>query len=341
MFLHSNQARASRRAWPIHGYVGPNGGGKSAAMVWDTLPTLAAGRQVLSTVRLLDYANPRDCEGCDLEAFHQTGPLLPGGAWPRHRQAHPLWVPLRSWEQMLDAVDCDVLLDEVTGVASSREHAAMPAPVANKLVQLRRSDVVVRWTAPSWARADKIIRECSQAVTHCRGSWSKAVVDEDGERQWRTRRLFRWKTYDADAFEDFTAGKREQLQVESREWHWGPGSPAWLAYDTFDAVSAIATVTDSGRCYRCGGRRSVPTCKCDSHGVAEGAEVGRGLAPAPGGPRVVGSGDGARPARTNAADMTGAAHDQGHEHVTPQHGHGPAPERQPRGAHRAARRPAS
>src|SRR5438105_3161500 len=61
--LHNSKKRARRRAYPIHAYVGANGGGKSAGMVWDTLPSLDAGRSVLSTVGLLDYANPRPCEG--------------------------------------------------------------------------------------------------------------------------------------------------------------------------------------------------------------------------------------------------------------------------------------
>ena len=65
-----------------------------------------------------------------------------------HGAAHPSYEPLREWQQLLDAESCDVLLDEVTGVASSRESAGLPAPVANKLVQLRRADVVVRFSAP-------------------------------------------------------------------------------------------------------------------------------------------------------------------------------------------------
>jgi hypothetical protein len=267
--------RAFRRGWPIMGYVGANGGGKTAAMVWDTLPTLDAGRPVLSTVRLLDYDNPRGCEGCPVCEY---GALDLGES---HRAAHPLWIPLTDWQQLLEAEHCDVLMDEVTGVASSRESYAMPAPVANKLVQLRRADVVVRWSAPNWARADKIIRECSQAVTFATGHLPVAAVDETGERQWRNRRLFRWRTYDASEFEDFTVGKREQLAALQTDLHWGPKSLVFAAYDTFDAVLSIGTVTDGGRCYRCGGRRTVPQCRCDDAeaggvvAVEAGAKPGR------------------------------------------------------------------
>jgi hypothetical protein len=268
--------RAMRRGWPIMGYVGPNGGGKSAAMVWDTLPSLLAGRPVLSTVRILDWENPRTCEGCDepdhtrpvfgeviLGTEDENGlPLREVVGYETHKQAHPLYVRLHRWEQILDAKSVDVLMDEVTGVASSRESQSMPAPVANLLVQLRRRDVVLRWSAPAWARSDKIIRECSQAVTYCQGRLPK--LSDQGDRQWRQRRLFVWKTYDASDFEDFTSGKRENLDCMTSDLHWGPKSPVFQAYDTYDSVATIGTVSDAGRCYRCGGKRATPVCRCDS-----------------------------------------------------------------------------
>lgn len=244
--------RSSRRAWPIHAYVGANGGGKSLCAVWDTLPSLAAGRQVLSTVRILDYRNPRVCEGCDEPDCEESG----------HLQAHPGWVKFTEWPQLLSAEHCDVLMDEVTGVASSRESQSMPAAVANGLVQLRRQDVVLRWTTPSWARADKVIRECTQAVTFCRGMMPAKATDATADRVWRQRRLFKWQTYDAFDFEDFTAGKRASMAPQISDFHWGPGSPAFDAYSTYDAVSVIGTVSDSGRCAQCGGRRQALACSC-------------------------------------------------------------------------------
>lgn len=274
--LHNSKKRATRRGWPIHGYVGSNGGGKSTAMAWDTIPSLLAGRPVLSTVRLLDFQNPRPCPGCD-ELGHVRPVMVPAEGPSRpyepppmvqvgetiHQAAHPLWIPFTEWSQLLEAKACDVLMDEVTGVASSRESQSMPAPVANKLVQLRRADVIVRWSAPNWARADKIIRECSQVVTYARGYLPKP--DGDADRMWRNRRLFKWTTYDASEFENFTVGKREQLKPLQRDWHWGPSSIAFRVFDTFDAVLSIGTVTDSGRCYQCGGTRRAPACSCPDY----------------------------------------------------------------------------
>lgn len=265
-----------RRGWPIHGYIGPNGGGKSTAAVWDTLPSLAAGRPVLSTVRLLDFENPRPCDD----------PLCDSPNHSRHLAAHPGWIPWTTWPQLLDVEHCDVIADEVTGVASSRDSQAMPGVIANALVQLRRRDVVLRWTAPSWTRADVIIRECSQAVTLCTGFLPVSVRSDDETetaRMWRHRRLFRWLTYDASLLDDFAAGRRENFDRWVFDLHWGPGSPAFDAFDTFDVVSSIGQVSDSGRCMHCGGRRSAPACSCADY-------AGRARRPrsAAGGPRLRG-----------------------------------------------------
>lgn len=228
--------RSARRQAPIHAYVGGNGGGKSLAMVHDTLPSLHSGRRVLSTVELLDART--------------------GEPWPNYER-------LTSWSQLLEARHADVLFDEVVGIASSRESQGMPVQVANILMQLRRRDVVLRWSAPAWARADKIIRETSQAVTVCYGLLSATAGD--GVRLWREKRLFRWKTYDTRSFEEWTATKGARLSADKSAWFWRPGSEAMLSYRTLDDVSRVGEVLDSGRCAHCGGRKPVPRCTCDEH----------------------------------------------------------------------------
>jgi hypothetical protein len=228
------KARAIRRGLPIHAYCGPNGGGKSLAAVYDSLPSLAAGRPVLSTVRLL---------GSD-------------------GRPHPLWLPLDDYRALLDAEHCDVIMDEVTGVASSRESAGMPPQVANFLVQLRRRDIVLRWTAPAWPRADKIIRECSQAVTLCLGFAPVTVRSAEDDRLWRPRRLFYWRTYDAVQFDEFSTHKKETLRPLARQVFWRPGSDAERSYDTLDAVLSLGVANEAGLCIECGGKRAHHRCSC-------------------------------------------------------------------------------
>lgn len=229
-----NSGRDKRRTVPIHAYIGENGGGKSLAMVHDTLPSLDAGRRVLSTVRLLDS---------------ETG------------EPHPAYERLTDWGQLLEAEHCDVLFDEVVGIASSRESQGLPVQIANLLVQLRRRDVILRWSAPAWARADKIIRETTQAVTLCKGHFGKRAPDSP--RMWAQKRLFKWRTFDAFAFDQMSTGEIDKQPTSSVAWFWGPGSRAFASYDTLDAVERVGDVMDSGRCVNCGGRRVIPRCSCD------------------------------------------------------------------------------
>jgi hypothetical protein len=86
------RARLKRSMFPIRAYVGPNGTGKSALMVYDALVNLERGRPQLSTVRLLDYGNPRECPGgsvCDDPARHAVQRV----SWDiRPAQDFPEWV---------------------------------------------------------------------------------------------------------------------------------------------------------------------------------------------------------------------------------------------------------
>lgn len=255
---------ARRRQASIRAYVGPNGSGKSALMVQDVLPVLhgqpwkcdnpahihtgrgitSGLRRVLSTVTLLDPA---------------TG------------QPHELFDKLEDWVQVLEAEHTDLLFDEVTGIAGSRESMGMPVVVQNKLNQLRRSDTPMSWSAPSWSRADSIIRSCTQLVTDCRG-WlpDRSLLKTEAPPAWLPRRLFKARSFNATDFDEWTAAKASQapgtrthaLRPSVVQWWWGPGSEVFSSYDTWDAVSRVGDVLDGGRCAHCGGRRAVPACKC-------------------------------------------------------------------------------
>jgi hypothetical protein len=293
-FLHNTSKRASRRGWGIHAYVGANGGGKSAAMVWDAVPDLEAGRPILSTVRILDYTDPRECdderclenperlahfkrvpteegrasevrnakelffvgESADLEPVETTVVGV-------HEAAHPLWIPWTRWDQLLRFNFGRVLADEMTGIASSRESQTLPSEVLNHLQQLRRADIPFAYTCPDWARADKSLREPTQAVTVCTGYLkTEAPLFGDQERVWKARRLFNWRTYDARALDQLTEGKKQDVGAEVKDWHWGPSSLAFRLYDTFAPVLQVGTATESGRCFRCGGTRPPQKCSC-------------------------------------------------------------------------------
>ena len=228
-----------RRAVPIMAYVGANGSGKTAMMVRDTLPSLKAGRTVYSTV-----------------------PLYLGD------ELHPCYRPF-TWNALLTATHADFLLDEVIGIASSRESSAMTAEVQARLNQLRKVDIVLRWSAPAWQRADKIIREVTQAVSECRGFLpdKSATKIKKGEEKdpsqlalWAPCRLFRISTYDTREFDEWTSGKKDRSEPDVREWYWGVGSEAFAAYRTLDEVQRLE-MHDQTKCDTCGHKMRTEFCK--------------------------------------------------------------------------------
>lgn len=234
----------NRRGYPIHAYVGGNGAGKSLAMVLDSLPSLAAGRTILGTVRVLDPA---------------TG------------EPHPLWEPLDDPAKLVEAFRCDVLLDEVSGVASSRASSDLPNIIETNLQQMRRGDVTIRWSAPSWKRADTVIRECTQGVTVCVASsrGQQVVSFDDGtERAWKSKSRMKWSTYDAKDFDEWSQSKTEKLRptVVQRFNRLKPtGLYVSASYDTFAPVLRWNLASSSGTCVHCGGYRKRRPCSCSNH----------------------------------------------------------------------------
>jgi hypothetical protein len=227
-------------------------------MIHDTLPSLEFGRPVLSTVRLLDYKNPRPCED----------PTCTFTGHPNHLQAHPLWIPFKDYQQLLDAKDCDILFDEVTGIASSREYQSMPMQVANFLVQLRRRNVALRWSSTNWARSDIIIREVTQAATLSVPYFSRTRKSKKGEPPilWKDRFIFFTRTFDASLLDDFDARGADMglLKPHALQLYFRKGAYAMSAYDTLDPVLSLGWANEAGMCMSCGGRRSIPKCSCSS-----------------------------------------------------------------------------
>jgi hypothetical protein len=210
-------------------------------MVSDTIPTLLAGRRVLSTVRLIDPVTGLD---------------------------HPAYERFVSFDQLIDAEDCDILMDEVVGIAGAREAGKLDARVQNVLVQLRRRNCVLRLTAPNWLRADKIIREVTQAVTECRGYYAdrRLVVAgvNDAVQHWAPKRMFKFRTFDVVEFDEWTAGRRERVKPLVSEWFLGRGSDAFSYYDTLDQVERVGGISDANECDVCGGHKRRPNCSCGS-----------------------------------------------------------------------------
>lgn len=258
-----------QRAAPIRMYVGPNGGGKTASAVASVLPSLAMGRTVLSTVRLLDWERPRPCDdqACECDKTDEL----------RHLAAHPHYRPLTSWRQVVDAEHCDILCDEISTMLSSRDVGGLPSEIESVLQQCRKPDIAFVGTCPAWARADKVLREVVRLVVYCRGVRAFRRTVQGGDRIWQENRLFRQSGFDAQELETFENGRREDLPTLWQGMWWGPGSPRFAAYDTYEAVRLMGARANRGPCLDCGLKRGGSAATCKGHEHEEDANPSEGM----------------------------------------------------------------
>jgi hypothetical protein len=294
-----------RRGAGIAAYVGANGHFKSYTAAMDTAPTL---RGIPWHCENPDHLHTAEGRTSGLRTVLSTMRFtMPDGT------DHPLWRPLDDYTKIMGAEHCDLVLDEVGGAAGSTSGGDdVPLPVKASLQELRRRDVLCRHTAPSWARATKVLRECTQTVNLCMGFVpSRAgfnvefdgphdlqrldgdqVLDDvcdiakphkhDAGRQWSSRRLGFVRTYDATVFEEWTAGKREKHRPLARQVFWRPGHHAGDLYDTHGYVLKLGQVTDGGTCMDCGGRRAKKACSCPDYAPRRQARSdNRGLSDGP------------------------------------------------------------
>lgn len=269
-------------SWGIHAAVGFNGSGKTLAMVEKyVMPALDQGREVVANLRI--------------------GPArATGDEW------HPKARPLESWREVSALRDCVLFLDEITAVLPSRQSMSLPPELQRVLNQLRKRDVELVWTAPSWARADRILREVTTDVIYCRSFLPDRFVRVEGKRAFpraaryngrgrydaggeigvlqgkpgarvryprsaQPRRLFRWVTFRADDFEEFSLHAAMKMRPKERCFYWRTSHRAHAMYDTLQAVSLLDHLDDVGACVVCGGTRSRPKCRCGAGGSASGA----------------------------------------------------------------------
>lgn len=218
----------------IRAFVGPNGGGKSLAMIERmVLPSWREGRVVVSNMSLRPSAL----------------------GFPDH-----LHVPIdrdEPTEHIKSLRHATLCIDEITTFLSSRSFNRVPVELVVLLHQLRKPDVEVAWTGVSWSRADVILREATQVVTTCRGTvadpfkrhdppgtsawFPPKLLDDEGRpirhrSAWMPNRLFTWTSFDAFAFDEFTFTESARMKPLSRRRGWLYRLEARHAYDTLEGV---------------------------------------------------------------------------------------------------------
>jgi hypothetical protein len=186
---------------------------------------------------------------------------------------------LESWRQLSSFTDGLVLLDDVSAQLPSRQAMSLPPQLARVLNMLRHFDVELAWTAPNWSRADVIIREVTQEVTVCRGympDWCERESNvppfwranarrvQRSRSGWPYNRLFRFKTYDATMFDEFTYHQVKDVKPRSSLWYYRPWHRHQYLYNSQAIVALMDHLDESGRCLECGGYRQRQKCTCPS-----------------------------------------------------------------------------
>jgi len=242
------KAMLRRRSVPVAGYVGTSGHGKSASMIRDTLPSLALGRRIVSTVEILDA--------------HTGNP-------------HELYSPFRSWHQFEDLHDTDILMDEITSIMDAQESTSLPKVARRLIPQQRRRNNVVRWSGIDWDNVNRRLRQMTQAVTMCRGyAPDRSALRADDSNKtiplWAPNRAFFLVTRDAqrvmssedskrlsgDVGDSRVKGARKQPKALCRELWWGPNS---LVFDSYQTLGEVLAVDSS--CPICGGKPVEKQCR--------------------------------------------------------------------------------
>lgn len=81
-------------------------------------------------------------------------------------------VHVRSYDHLMNLRNTLVLLDDVSAIASSRNYAALTPEAVLFFQTLRHHDVSLIWTAPTFDRADILLRSVTREWTDVRVLWA-------------------------------------------------------------------------------------------------------------------------------------------------------------------------
>jgi hypothetical protein len=120
------------------------------------------------------------------------------------------------------------------------------------MFQMRRADCRLLWTTVNWMAAESTVRRATRGVTE--SASYRPARRSDGGRMWRSRKVFKWRSFDAAEFDEWSVaqGKGHRIRPEAKQRFKREGHVVERAYDTLDAVSRFTTGDGRGGCSVCG-----------------------------------------------------------------------------------------
>lgn len=153
---------------PITAYVGVNGSGKSLSSIAFAITDYRRNGRPLVT----------NMQGLSVPHF-----------------------PITGVEELPDLMEeigtCNVVLDEAGAMFASRDTGRNKA-FEKSVQQLRKYDARLLWTAPAFARADKILREVTFCVVLCQPLFVKDVPG----KAWPSTRVTVQKAFDVSRLDN-------------------------------------------------------------------------------------------------------------------------------------------
>lgn len=222
----------------ITAYIGPNGSGKTVGAVTDCIDWAdKLERDLYSVVPVTWQARSR---------FRSKSGVT------RHSR------PIESLEHLRELRDVEILLDEIVSSMSSRETSSLPPKMVLAINTLRHTDVGLYWTAPSWMRADVLLREVTTAVFLYRPMFQTSV---DGQRwprtRWTVRHRYDGTTDQGGRLPRHSVGLGRPLRIASLRGFgcYPPRNP------DIEKIQGVGKF-----CVTCGGLRSrvLEKCSCPS-----------------------------------------------------------------------------
>lgn len=195
------------RVAPIAAFVGANGSGKTLSAIAWAHAGHKLGQKVGKPRRVLT-----NVPGTSFDYFRTLADLSGDGLQ-----------------------DTDIVFDEA-GVIFSSRNSSRDEEFLTVVQQLRKANARLFWTAPAYARADKVLREVTQVVVKCRGIGN---VQRRGE-VWPQPRFVVNAAFDANDFD--TMGQRVSQNARRmgvKVWRVSAVGPL---FDTLGRVGAGAEV---------------------------------------------------------------------------------------------------